>query len=132
MYDVHAFFLQPEYGIRDKLVTGVQTCALPIFQGKLVQNCHRFVYGFHLANLLKSTRVVFHVTQSGTIVNHKNPAFLSNQNRIGLSVSGLIRHTSELDPRGLQVLIFLKSVQGSVDPIARLSNAAQRRGHIRA
>src|SRR4029079_10894866 len=28
----HVFFLQAEDGIRDKLVTGVQTCALPIFQ----------------------------------------------------------------------------------------------------
>src|SRR5229473_1978520 len=26
----HAFFFQAEDGIRDKLVTGVQTCALPI------------------------------------------------------------------------------------------------------
>src|SRR5687767_15438779 len=27
-----SFFFQAEDGIRDKLVTGVQTCALPIFQ----------------------------------------------------------------------------------------------------
>src|SRR5205823_7459076 len=27
------FFFQAEDGIRDKLVTGVQTCALPIFKG---------------------------------------------------------------------------------------------------
>src|SRR2546425_8389336 len=27
------FFFQAEDGIRDKLVTGVQTCALPIYQG---------------------------------------------------------------------------------------------------
>src|SRR5205823_9523681 len=27
------FFFQAEDGIRDKLVTGVQTCALPIFHG---------------------------------------------------------------------------------------------------
>src|SRR5205823_7026588 len=29
---VLVFFFQAEDGIRDKLVTGVQTCALPIFQ----------------------------------------------------------------------------------------------------
>src|SRR3989441_11420139 len=29
------FFFQAEDGIRDKLVTGVQTCALPIFLGRL-------------------------------------------------------------------------------------------------
>src|SRR2546425_8056413 len=28
------FFFQAEDGIRDKLVTGVQTCALPIFSGQ--------------------------------------------------------------------------------------------------
>src|SRR5205823_9621610 len=28
------FFFQAEDGIRDKLVTGVQTCALPIFLGR--------------------------------------------------------------------------------------------------
>src|SRR2546425_5128868 len=27
----HTFFFQAEDGIRDKLVTGVQTCALPIY-----------------------------------------------------------------------------------------------------
>src|SRR5205823_11958160 len=31
------FFFQAEDGIRDKLVTGVQTCALPIFFGVLTQ-----------------------------------------------------------------------------------------------
>src|SRR5205823_8893767 len=30
--DVLCFFFQAEDGIRDKLVTGVQTCALPIFE----------------------------------------------------------------------------------------------------
>src|SRR2546425_6455920 len=30
------FFFQAEDGIRDKLVTGVQTCALPIYEGKEV------------------------------------------------------------------------------------------------
>src|SRR6266545_1537766 len=31
--NVFFFFFQAEDGIRDKLVTGVQTCALPIFTG---------------------------------------------------------------------------------------------------
>src|SRR5205823_11760586 len=34
------FFFQAEDGIRDKLVTGVQTCALPISQGSVVTGCH--------------------------------------------------------------------------------------------
>src|SRR6266404_7693743 len=32
MYIFFFFFFQAEDGIRDKLVTGVQTCALPIFR----------------------------------------------------------------------------------------------------
>src|SRR5687767_15884954 len=31
------FFFQAEDGIRDKLVTGVQTCALPIFEPRRVE-----------------------------------------------------------------------------------------------
>ena len=30
MYFISVFFFQAEDGIRDRLVTGVQTCALPI------------------------------------------------------------------------------------------------------
>src|SRR5205823_6769825 len=33
------FFFQAEDGIRDKLVTGVQTCALPIYARLLVETC---------------------------------------------------------------------------------------------
>src|SRR5205823_8439064 len=33
---IYCFFFQAEDGIRDKLVTGVQTCALPIFEPLLV------------------------------------------------------------------------------------------------
>ena len=33
MYGCSFFFFQAEDGIRDKLVTGVQTCALPISEG---------------------------------------------------------------------------------------------------
>src|SRR6266404_1992490 len=32
MYFLSLFFFQAEDGIRDKLVTGVQTCALPIYE----------------------------------------------------------------------------------------------------
>src|SRR6266545_830504 len=36
-----AFFFQAEDGIRDELVTGVQTCALPIFRHHLLPQCGR-------------------------------------------------------------------------------------------
>src|SRR2546425_11315877 len=37
------FFFQAEDGIRDKLVTGVQTCALPIFQRPRVRGVGRLL-----------------------------------------------------------------------------------------
>src|SRR2546425_5639730 len=37
LYHIFIFFFQAEDGIRDKLVTGVQTCALPISQGRPVR-----------------------------------------------------------------------------------------------
>src|SRR5205823_7617520 len=42
------FFFQAEDGIRDKLVTGVQTCALPIFSravGDLPKRSHSSTFG---------------------------------------------------------------------------------------
>src|ERR1039457_2490116 len=36
--DIFFFFFQAEDGIRDYKVTGVQTCALPIYRGRLIQN----------------------------------------------------------------------------------------------
>src|SRR5205823_8891708 len=35
------FFFQAEDGIRDKLVTGVQTCALPIFNWAISRTCRQ-------------------------------------------------------------------------------------------
>src|SRR5205823_11438470 len=37
-YEVFIFFFQAEDGIRDKLVTGVQTCALPISLSKVADD----------------------------------------------------------------------------------------------
>src|SRR5699024_11485206 len=34
------FFFQAEDGIRDRIVTGVQTCALPIFSNKIFECIH--------------------------------------------------------------------------------------------
>src|SRR5207244_6062384 len=39
------FFFQAEDGIRDDLVTGVQTCALPIFQFANEKSCRRAFAG---------------------------------------------------------------------------------------
>src|SRR2546423_8255943 len=42
------FFFQAEDGIRDKLVTGVQTCALPIFELHHVHAAHSELAGGHV------------------------------------------------------------------------------------
>src|SRR2546426_4110726 len=49
-YDVCFFFFQAEDGIRDYKVTGVQTCALPISFGELIERHEReiFVYALRL------------------------------------------------------------------------------------
>src|SRR2546425_1918351 len=39
MFKFFFFFFQAEDGIRDKLVTGVQTCALPISPGAVLIGC---------------------------------------------------------------------------------------------
>ena len=40
------FFFQAEDGIRDHRVTGVQTCALPIFVAKIDEELEREVFAF--------------------------------------------------------------------------------------
>ena len=39
------FFFQAEDGIRDRLVTGVQTCALPIWNSNLIPGIHIINFG---------------------------------------------------------------------------------------
>src|SRR6266542_4540598 len=42
MYNIFFFFFQAEDGIRDATVTGVQTCALPIFRlGEPIEDAER-------------------------------------------------------------------------------------------
>src|SRR5256886_6813309 len=54
IYYVNFFFFQAEDGIRDLTVTGVQTCALPIF---LLRQGIRGNDGFSFANLLSGMGV---------------------------------------------------------------------------
>src|SRR5258708_17366619 len=51
-----SFFFQAEDGIRDDLVTGVQTCALPISPGKK-PNTRVYVTGHHGVHNFDLTRV---------------------------------------------------------------------------
>ena len=47
---VFLFFFQAEDGIRDRLVTGVQTCALPIYERR-----------YHLDNIQSAKGLIFPV-----------------------------------------------------------------------
>src|SRR5687767_15232938 len=49
------FFFQAEDGIRDKLVTGVQTCALPIFRQMHVSPVPRERFAFGLRSIKRET-----------------------------------------------------------------------------
>src|SRR5258708_26813423 len=89
LFDFIFFFFQAEDGIRDDLVTGVQTCALPIlkvldtpvvdrkvhtagveldYYGS-IEDFHRFTYGTHLQ---------FHVDGDVTTILHR-----SEERRVG-------------------------------------------------
>src|SRR5258708_15596157 len=47
VYMTSFFFFQAEDGIRDDLVTGVQTCALPIFRPYLLDSTNRLRASYH-------------------------------------------------------------------------------------
>src|SRR2546425_1429275 len=57
-FQLFFFFFQAEDGIRDKLVTGVQTCALPI----CVEAAKRCFVRFHDSTLLTVQRVNCHAS----------------------------------------------------------------------
>src|SRR2546425_6645350 len=62
MYDMFVyffFFFQAEDGIRDKLVTGVQTCALPICSWLNLTSVEPTVIVSPLLNLARFTRLPF-------------------------------------------------------------------------
>src|SRR5207248_4357208 len=54
------FFFQAEDGIRDRTVTGVQTCALPISMPKTAKNVPIFQFRFHdgSGTFLESSREI--------------------------------------------------------------------------
>src|SRR5258708_21720882 len=78
------FFFQAEDGIRDDLVTGVQTCALPIFLGSYTQ-AERLVAWC----TIQGWSVVQVVKECGSGVNDQRPRFLalladrSEERRVG-------------------------------------------------
>ena len=45
------FFFQAEDGIREQVVTGVQTCALPIYNSTKIKNDFDFISNYKVLNL---------------------------------------------------------------------------------
>src|SRR5258708_7760481 len=60
MFSSSSFFFQAEDGIRDDLVTGVQTCALPIYREitRVLSRAHEFAIDVDLSRLNESYCVV--------------------------------------------------------------------------
>src|SRR5256885_6842404 len=70
------FYVQAEDGIRDYMVTGVQTCALPILMGLWHGiEPHYIIYGLYQATLLSG----FHIFSDWNKTRHYwHDGFLSN------------------------------------------------------
>src|SRR5205823_8023721 len=63
------FFFQAEDGIRDKLVTGVQTCALPISQVRLPQHLLQLAHlWLRMGRRLRETEVAHGDLQHGNVI----------------------------------------------------------------
>src|SRR5205823_10713030 len=81
LFFVFFFFFQAEDGIRDKLVTGVQTCALPIFPNLL-----RKIF---MVDLIKGLSVTFRYQDPKEIYTEQYPlqrpqvAERSEERRVG-------------------------------------------------
>src|SRR2546425_7159029 len=82
MHTCHVFFFQAEDGIRDKLVTGVQTCALPIFGARHLQK--RSTLGFQSGVVDGANKSMDEMVLS-EVKRVFNPEFLnrSEERRVG-------------------------------------------------
>src|SRR5207249_8569936 len=94
------FFFQAEDGIRDRNVTGVQTCALPISTmsiSSLGLSCSASAFG---PCCRKPVAVRFANRSASELLGSKSPAICSRTKRLnGLSSFRSEEHTSELQSR---------------------------------
>src|SRR2546428_9475882 len=72
------FFFQAEDGIRDLIVTGVQTCALPILS-LYVTNCPWLV----TYNDMAGSKVATAISSSGSSTDFPSGPFRSEERRVG-------------------------------------------------
>src|SRR3989441_2887000 len=104
------FFFQAEDGIRDKLVTGVQTCALPIYGGG-----HLWVY-LHWALALKALgcRVIW---LEGIDVDDSDTSPAGRRRRRGgRAVDCVATLKTRLEPYGLADTLALYAMNGAAVP----------------
>src|SRR5690606_39369764 len=98
------FFFQAEDGIRDFHVTGVQTCALPIWLGGPQARDHRHLPGGRLRNRL-GARIRTLAEPQPAAVDDEQRAVLEPQ-RHELFESRSEEHTSELQSREISYAVF--------------------------
>src|SRR5258708_12712908 len=81
------FFFQAEDGIRDDLVTGVQTCALPIFWGEVVGDAttrsHRGSRAIPHTSALRLTRSHGTLRHAGRLGSVHPMSCRSEERRVG-------------------------------------------------
>src|SRR5699024_11363309 len=75
---LYFFFFQAEDGIRDRNVTGVQTCALPIF---IVPPQHKTIFFYILQDILISSYIKIWICRFMINTKHKK-RFLSKLRRL--------------------------------------------------
>src|SRR5687767_15296807 len=91
LFDLFFFFFQAEDGIRDKLVTGVQTCALPIFHVKddgsldvpVISPKTKIVSLVHLSNALGTVNPVAEIFAAAKRVGAYTVLDRSEERRVG-------------------------------------------------
>src|SRR2546425_8953130 len=93
------FFFQAEDGIRDKLVTGVQTCALPISQ-----RAHAIVEALGIHDLGRSRRAVFRDPSRGPAVHDER------------DVAALLEPATPLPRRRQHTLTAVEQYHGGKPP----------------
>src|SRR5258708_16449409 len=105
------FFFQAEDGIRDDLVTGVQTCALPIYAalgftgGTLTPNSNPLTIYNHGTTQVASIDIAGNITSSGSFLAANGTAAVPSYAFTNSAATGLYRG-------GTDILGVGKSIRG--------------------
>src|SRR5258708_17434390 len=78
------FFLQAEDGIRDDLVTGVQTCALPICRSRAGETVRTYAEHLHdWFDALEQSGLDWRMADETTVAAYRNRMLRSEERRVG-------------------------------------------------